>query len=146
MRERGGASELSELATRAKRERRLPRGASCAVCGAREQLGIGQTGDVRCYSHLTSEAGRVELDHWLGSVTSPRTVIPLEGNAHRRVTDIRRAIGLDDLPPADGDPLLLLAHILGGVAALLVLVAEWIVDHVVATGAGVPSPPFPVSP
>lgn len=137
--------ELLQITAYSRRMRRLPADASCEICQATEHLSRLSGGTIRCYSHLKSPAGRVELDHWLGCAASIEAVIPLEGNSHRRITDLRRLIGFDDLPPADGDPLLLLARLLEGVASLLVLAAEWLVDHVTAMRAGVPSPPFPVS-
>ncbi|MDQ3690970.1 MAG: hypothetical protein M3406_13245 [Chloroflexota bacterium] len=137
--------ELLELASRSRRMRRLPADASCEICKSTEHLSRLAGGAIRCYSHLQSSAGRVELDHWLGRGASIEAVIPLEANSHRRITDLRRLIGFDDLPPADGEPLLLLARLLKAVASLLALVAEWLVDHVTAMRAGVSSPPFPVS-
>jgi len=138
--------ELAAFAAKAKRGRRLPSKAACATCGVVERLAIDARGDVRCYAHLGSNADAVELDHWLGRVTSPDTVIPLRANAHRRVTDLRRIIGFDDLAPVNGDPLLLLARILEAIASLLVLFAEWLVVHVAAVNSGVARPPFPVAP
>lgn len=115
------------------------------MCGSGDQLGIVPGGEGRCYSHRLSTEGSVELDHWLGRAASGQTVIPLEANAHRRVTDIRRLIGFDDLPAAEGDPLLLLARLMEGIASLLVIAAEWLVGHVLAVREGGTSAPFPVS-
>src|SRR6187551_1908891 len=98
--------EIRELAAAAKRRRRVPPSASCTVCGGEEHLSRVRD-EVRCYSHLRSRDESTELDHWAGIGVLPRARIPLSGNAHRDVTELRRLLGFDDLPPVAGDPQML---------------------------------------
>jgi hypothetical protein len=58
----------------------------------------------------------------------PRFVVPLDANWHRRVTDVRRQVGVDDWPRANGDALLVAAHLLAGLASLTWALAAWLVD------------------
>jgi hypothetical protein len=65
------------------------------------------------------------------------------------VTELRLRLGLDTWPPANGDPLLVLAHLLAGVGTILVLVAEWTVLYAQALADQLATPavgsrPFPV--
>ncbi len=119
-------AELRAEARAARRSRRLPPGASCSVCGAHDPavLSVKPGGAVRCYEHRDGDTPRVEADHIAGRANLPGLTVDLHANAHRRVTDLRRQLGLDELPPADGDPLLVLAHFAGGLAAVLALLAE----------------------
>jgi hypothetical protein len=43
------------------------------------------------------------------------------------VSELRAILGFDDLPEADGDALLLLAHLLAGLATLLALLVQYLV-------------------
>lgn len=137
---------LSHLVAVARRRSRTPAGSSCSICGHRDHLTQLSDGDIRCYSHRSQETGVVELDHFAGRATLPRTVIALDGNAHRRVTEIRRLTGMDDFPMAAGDPILTLAHLLAGIASLFLLFAAWLVEYAsFAAGQLNGTPPvFPV--
>jgi hypothetical protein len=44
------------------------------------------------------------------------------------VTELRTQLGGDEWPPADGDPLLTLAHFLHGLGTLLIVIARSLVD------------------
>lgn len=136
--------ELSQLASNAKRRRRVPAGSRCVVCSATRHLTVSPGGDARCYGHLRSSARGREVDHWASVGALPDAVIPLDANAHRDITELRRLLGFDDLPPADGDPRLLMAYLLMGIASLLVLFAQWLAECVRAQRGGLPTPAFPV--
>ncbi|MGH2361568.1 MAG: hypothetical protein ACRDGM_13630, partial [bacterium] len=97
-----GNRELGELASDARRRRRVPSEARCAVCRGVEHLTLRPDGDVRCYGHLRSEEPARELDHWASVTVLPDAEIPLDANAHRDITGLRRLLGFDDLPPVDG--------------------------------------------
>jgi hypothetical protein len=142
----GPDRELQRLGNAAKRARRVPPGSTCAACGTDRDLSVAAGGSVRCYAHLRGTRDATELDHWVGVANLPSAVLPLRANAHRRVTEIRGAMGFDDLPQDSREPLLLLAHLLEAIASLLVLFAEWLVDLVMANQPGQQPPPFPVVP
>jgi hypothetical protein len=137
-------AELRLVTVRTKGRRRVPFGAICAVCGTDQQLSLRRDGSVTCYAHLRGAVDAAELDHLFGRAVVDHTVIRLHANAHRQITDLRRAMGMDELPTPNGEPLLLLAHILEGLASLLVLIAEWLAARVMADRRGDPPPPFPV--
>lgn len=144
--------EIDALAREARQRRRLPPGAACETCGGARQLSVRPDGRVLCYEHLQVERGRspVEADHLAGRENLGGLVVRLQANDHRTVTEMRQRLGTDEWPAAEGDPLLTLAHLLAGVASLLVLVAEWLVDHALhlqaTVGAVDPTRPFPVVP
>lgn len=138
--------ELSEIASAERRRRILPPAASCEVCATTDHLSRRADRRIRCYAHLRSESDAVEQDHWAGVGILPQAVIPLHANAHRRVTEIRRLVGFDDLPHPSGDPSLLLARLLVGIGCLLILLGRWLADDAAARPAGAPPPPFPVMP
>ena len=122
--------EIDALARAARRKRRLPPDAACATCATTDQLSRRPDGRVLCYAHLREEAGArpFEVDHPAGVANLPGFTIRLSPNAHRTVTEWRTALGIDDLPDAEGDPLLMAAYLLVGVATLVLLVAIWLVD------------------
>jgi hypothetical protein len=144
-------ADLRTIARAARRERRLPSGATCSVCGETDAvvLSVRPDGTVRCYEHRDGQIARTEADHIAGRANIPTLTVELRGNAHRRVTELRRQLRLDELPPADGDPLLVLAHLLFGIATLLILAAEWLVTEAAArvvqlgTGWREQGPPLP---
>jgi hypothetical protein len=98
------------------------------VCGTTDALSARPDGSVRCYEHLAGDAAAVEADHVAGRANLGGLTVGLRGNAHRAATDQRRQLGIDAWPPAEGDPLLALAHFLGGLATILWLVARWLVE------------------
>jgi hypothetical protein len=120
---------LAAIVQSARRRRRVPEGSICCVCGSRTDLAEGD-GRVLCYAHLRDAGGAsmVELDHVAGRVNLGGFLVPLEANAHRTVTDIRRILGMDGWPDARNDPLLVAAHALAGIATIEWLVARWLVD------------------
>lgn len=134
---------LRQLASEAKRARRL-RAGTCIVCGTDQQLTPARDG-VRCYEHRMSASGAVELHHLAGKANIPGLLVPLTGNAHREFHDRERVLGLDRLPAANAEPLLVLAQILKGVGLLLLAFAEWLAGYVAARAAGLAPVPFPVA-
>lgn len=121
--------DLQALAREARRD--LPPDAACAVCGERRHLRPAPDGRLRCYACRRAErgAGPTEGDHHLaGRRNLGSLTLRLRANDHRTVTELRTRVGLDEWPDAEGDPLLVVAHFLAGMATLLLLVAEWLVD------------------
>lgn len=110
-----------------RRARRLPPGATCTTCQATEHLSRSSDGSIRCYAHLETTALR-ELDHVAGRANLGGLLVPLTPNAHRKVTDIRLLLGKDGWPIANGDPLLAAGHAVAGLASLLWLLAEWLIQ------------------
>src|SRR4051812_44229676 len=98
----------------------------CDLCGSRVAV-KGQSDGVRCYEHRRGPEAIVELDHVAG-VGNLGLTLSLRGNAHREVERIRLALGMDTWPDGDPDPLVRLAHLLGGLATILWLAAQWLVD------------------
>jgi hypothetical protein len=121
-------AELRLIANRIKRIRRFPRDAQCETCGTTDYLAWTPDGAIRCYQHIRGDAAAVEADHLAGRANIGGLTMRLDANAHRRITEIRAMLGLDAWPPAGGDPLLVLAHLLGGIGTLLILVADWLVE------------------
>ncbi len=122
--------ELDAVARAARRRRRLPPDAACAVCSGRRHLAPAPDGRVLCYACRRAEqgAGPTEADHPAGRRNLGGLVVHLRANDHRTVTELRTRIGIDAWPDAAGDPLLTVAHFLAGMATLLLLVAEWLVE------------------
>lgn len=123
-------NDLAALARRARKAQRLPRGASCEACGTPSHVASRPDGRVLCYACLLRETGSsgVEEDHLAGRRNLGGLVVRLDANAHREITELRLQLGLGDWPDADGDPLRLLAHFLGGLATLLVVLARWLLE------------------
>ncbi len=134
--------EIDALARAARRRRRLPPGAACATCAGTDHLSTRPDGRVLCYAHLREEGGAstVEEDHVAGRENLGGLGVKLRANDHRTVTEWRERLGIDDWPSADGDPLLIAAHLLAGIGTLLILVAQWLValaaDAATRLGAG----------
>ncbi len=122
--------ELDAVARAARRRRRLPPDAACAVCGGRRHLAPAPDDRVLCYAcrRAAQGAGPTEADHPAGRRNLGGLVVSLRANDHRTVTELRTRIGIDEWPDAEGDPLLTVAHFLAGMATLLLLVAEWLVE------------------
>jgi hypothetical protein len=115
----------------------------CKLCGSRVDVARRPDG-VRCYEHRDGPIPTVEADHVAGVLNLGSFTVALRANDHRRVETIRVALGMDRWPDAsDGDPLLRLAHLLGGLATLLWLGAEWLVSYVAARRSGTSAPAFP---
>ncbi len=128
--------DLDTLARAGRQRRQLPAEAACSTCGESRHLKRLPDTRVLCYACRVRERGRtgIEEDHPAGRVNLGGVVIRLRANDHRTVTELRTQLGLDGWPEADGDPLLTLAHLLAGIATLLWLFAEWLVE--VARDAG----------
>jgi hypothetical protein len=114
----------------------------CDVCGSHVDLTATRHGP-RCYEHRLGVEAAVEADHVAGIINIAGLTVRLRGNAHRRVEMIRTALGMDEWPDAEGDPFLELAHLLGGLATLLWLAAQWLIDSVAARRLGIAVPEFP---
>jgi hypothetical protein len=144
-----GKSLLDSLAREAKRDRRAPPGMVCEVC-QRPLRGYRQGTRPLCYKHRREPGKGFEEDHPAGRRNVPGWTEKLEANAHRDVTDFRLTAGMDTWPDANGDPLIALAHLLGGWASLLWAIASWLVElaawltdrHGAAWHTGVPVFPF----
>lgn len=104
-------------------------GAVCADCGGDGYLSIRE-GVVRCYECAALVRGHrpTEDDHLAGRANWGGLTVRLRRNDHARVTELRLALGMDRWPAANGDPLLVLAHFLGGLATLLVVLAEYLTE------------------
>lgn len=126
--------ELEAITRAARRRDRVPPSASCAACGTDRHLSALSGGRVLCYEDRQTERGvsPIEVDHVAGRANLGGLVASLRANDHRTVTDLRQCWGVDGWPTASDDPLVLLAHLLAGVASILVLVAEWLVTEAVA--------------
>jgi hypothetical protein len=121
---------LRAIANREARARRLPPDARCAACGATEHLAPTADGRILCYEDCRVAAGAspIERDHIAGREVIGGITVRLWGNDHRTVTELRSMLGMDDWPPADGDPLLTLAYLAAGIATLLWLAALYLVE------------------
>ena len=139
--------DIRNLTRSATRRRRAPNQATCAACGTSIHLRQLRDGRVLCYQDLRRElgAGAVEEDHIAGRQNLSGITVALLANDHRTITEIRMRLGTDSWRPATGDPLTQLAHLLAGIASLLVLLGEWLLDHVDdGRGSGLGVRPFPV--
>jgi len=121
--------EIRSLTREARRHRRLAPHAACDECGTTRHL-AEHAGRVLCYGCLQVARGRgpAELDHVAGQKNLGGLLVWLRNNDHRTVTEIRLQLGIDTWPDADGDPLVTLAHVLAGLASLLFLLAQWLID------------------
>jgi hypothetical protein len=131
----------------------LPAGVACEAC--RTIVHVSRSGGrALCYAcrRTGGGAGETERDHVAGRANLGGLVVDLRANDHRTVTELRLRMGVDTWPPAEGDPLLVLAHVLAGLGSLLFLFAEWLValaaDVTARLGTGVwaAAPPMPVVP
>jgi hypothetical protein len=122
--------EIAALARAARRKRRPPSAAACATCGTPKHLSLQPDGRTLCYADLQAERGLapVEVHHVAGRRNLGGLLVTLLANEHRTVTEWRLVLGIEDWPDANGDPLLLAAHIVAGIATVLLLVAAWLVE------------------
>lgn len=89
-----------------------------------------------------------ENDHLAGQATWGSLTVRLTREDHMAVSELRRVLGFDDLPSADDDPILFVAHLLGGIATLLALLVQYLVEwsrslkqrHGPDWAAGLPTP------
>lgn len=107
---------------------RLPAGVACGECDTTVQVSL-VGGRALCYRcrRAAGGAGPTERDHVAGRANLGGLVVDLRANDHRTVTELRLKMGVDTWPPAAGDPLLTVAHVLAGLASLLFLFAQWLV-------------------
>lgn len=132
---------------------RLPAGVACSACRTTDHVSLSR-GRALCYAcqRVENGTGATERDHVAGRANLGGLVVDLRANDHRTVTELRLRMGVDTWPPAEGDPLLVLAHVLAGLASLLFLFAQWLValaaDATVRLGAAgwEGAPPAPVVP
>jgi hypothetical protein len=122
-----GKAQLDSLARGAKRDRRAPPGMVCEVC-QRPLRVYGPGTRPLCYKHCRGPGKEFEEDHPAGRRNVPDWTEKLEANAHRDVTEFRQAAGMDEWPVANGDPLIALARICGGLATLLWAMACWLLE------------------
>jgi hypothetical protein len=122
-----GDPMLDQLARQAKRSRRVPAGATCADCGGTDQLSASTDGVVRCYEHKPTTAA-AERDHPAGRHNIGGFTIALTPAAHREVSDLRIALGIDRWPPPQGNPLVAVGHAVAGFASLLWLIAKYLIE------------------
>jgi hypothetical protein len=136
---------LRGLVRKERAERAADEIGSCGLPSCGSRVDVTDTPDgVRCYEHRAGPVATVEADHVAGVVNLAAFTVALRANDHRRVETIRVALGMDRWPDApDGDPLVRLAHLLGGLATLLWLAAEWLVGYVAAGRERAPAPAFP---
>jgi hypothetical protein len=120
--------EIAMLARNARRDRNIPHGAVCDGCQTTIHLKL-RDGRILCYACRRAKvgAGPTERDHIAGRINLGGLVADLRLNPHRTVTELRNRMGTEEWPPADGDPLLTLAHVLAGIASLLFLFADWLI-------------------
>ncbi len=138
-------STLRAAANEEVRAQRLPEGARCAICRTdRSLVLVGPS--IRCYAHRRSTVRAVEAHHLAGAANLPGLVAPYAANAHREFHDWERALGLDELPPAGGEPLLLLAHVLKGIGLLVLQLSHWLAAYLAAREQGGDGPEFPLVP
>jgi hypothetical protein len=134
-----GDPMVNDVVRQEKRVRRLPPDACCVICERTDNLAVSPTGYVRCHDHrsksiwfddvaLRNARTWVELDHPAGRANLGGVTVPLSRTAHRTVTDARIAVGQDDWPAANGDPLLAVGHLVAGIGSLLWLIGKWLVD------------------
>lgn len=104
------------------------RDARCARCKDTRHLVLTPRGEILCYACRRLETGGsdVERDHVAGRANVGGLLVDLRANDHRTVTELRIRLGIDAWPAARGDPVLLTAHVLAGLASLLLLLAEWL--------------------
>jgi hypothetical protein len=123
-----GDPDVDALVRERRQIQHVRRDARCARC--KENRHLSRTPDDRllCYACRRLETGgsAIERDHVAGRANLGGLLVDLLANDHRTVTDIRTRLGASEWPKADGDPLLVLAHVLLGIASLLVLFAEWL--------------------
>lgn len=121
--------DIASVTREARRARRLPVGSTCDTCHIANHLSLRPDGGVLCYACVRAArgAGPTELDHVAGRANLGGLLVTLRANDHRTVTETRLRLGFDTWPTAGDDPLLTLAHLLAGLASLLILLAEWLV-------------------
>jgi hypothetical protein len=135
---------------RAARRERNTGGRTCD-CGNHGQV-VADSEPPLCYGCSRGGPEAIEPDHPAGRANLPRVTIQILVNPHRHVTELRANLGLDSWPKADGDPLLACAHLLGGFASYVWLLAEWLRDVAIWLQAnlsptwhrGLPRFPFPI--
>lgn len=105
------------------------RDARCERCADTRHLVTAPGVKTLCYACRRLETGSsaIERDHVAGRANVGGLLIDLRANDHRTVTELRLRLGIDTWPLAGEDPLLTLAHVLAGIASLLLLFAEWLV-------------------
>src|SRR5262249_46987030 len=117
---------LRHVANEEKRARRLPPGAVCAACrGTRLLEPVG--GEVRCYQHLGGADPRIEHDHVAGRRNLPNVTLPVDANINQERVGLLRYLEIDELPYANGNPVLAAAHFLIGLATYLLYLGRWLV-------------------
>jgi hypothetical protein len=122
------APEIDALVREQRQLRRVRRDARCETCRDHRHLIATDNERTLCYACLRAEHGArpMELDHPAGRRNLIDFVVPLRPNDHRTVTEWRTCLGIDDWPDAGADPLRLCAHVIAGLATLLLLIAEWL--------------------
>jgi hypothetical protein len=124
-----GDSHVDALVRERRQIEAVRRDARCERCKDGRHLKRTPDGRVLCYACRRLETGGsvVERDHVAGRASLGGLLVDLRANDHRTVTDLRIRLGIDDWPNAEGNPLLVLAHVLAGIASLLFLFGDWLV-------------------
>jgi hypothetical protein len=113
----------------AKRAKRLPPDAVCAVCGVTESLVPPRTGDTKilCQDHdrqrravSPNDIGHVARRRSFGSLT-----VLMPSSANERIEDMRRDLALSGTSDPQGDPILTLADYLEGRGLIDLLLADY---------------------
>lgn len=123
-----GDPEIDALLRERRQINAARRDGRCARCKDTRHLKTTLTGETLCYKCRRLETGGsdVERDHIAGRANVGGLLVDLRANDHRTVTELRLRLGIDAWPSAGGDPVLTTAHVLAGLATLLVLIAEWL--------------------
>lgn len=123
-----GDPDIDALVRERRKLNAARRAARCERCRDHRHLVTTPKGATLCYACRRLETGGsdVERDHVAGRANVGGLLIDLRANDHRTVTELRLRLGIDLWPVADGDPVLICAHVLAGLATLLILVAEWL--------------------
>ena len=113
--------DVTTIVRTIRRRRRVPEGIACVTCDQSRHLRRYADGRVLCYGCRQAERGArpTVADHVAGEENLGGLTVALLANDHPTVTELRLRLGLDAWPPAAGDPLLVLAHLLAGLGTLL---------------------------
>jgi hypothetical protein len=99
----------------------------CGRCGSDRDVSATLAGP-RCYEHRVRVEAAIEAHHPAGIANVPGWTIRLTGNAHRDLSEAWTDLGFDSLPPSGGNPLLVAAYTVAGLAVIGVLVVRWLAE------------------
>src|SRR4051812_48071507 len=112
-----GDRDIDALVREGRRAERGGHDACCQECGDTRHLCRTADGRLVCYScrRLATGGSATERDHIAGRANLGGLLVDLRANDHRTVTEMRLRLGIDGWSPAEGDPLMTLAHVLAGI-------------------------------